>query len=132
MVNAWKFPSKFKFSLKSVRHFVDIEDLKDTQADDSSTSDAQKIEYLEQQLKEKDALIEQLVDQISKMKVNFHEWVERMENVPAPDASSSENAISENAENVERTVAKIPIEDDESYFVTYAHFDIHYEMLSVS
>lgn len=76
---------------------------------------------MERLLKEKDAHIEQLLEHINHMKRCFHAWVER-----------SDNSLNE-LENLEQThVAKIPIKVDESYFMTYAHFDIHYDMLSVS
>lgn len=111
---------------------VDIEDLKDAKSD-STTNDAHKIESLQRELREKDAMIEQLLEQITHMKTmmssNFHEWVDRLEKSSSP---STANGTTEKADSGEKTVAKIPIEDDESYFVTYAHFDIHYNMLSVS
>lgn len=67
----------------------------------------------------------------------FHEWVDRMENGTGPNSSQTETEAPEEPQDgvdstVERTVAKIPIYEDQSYFQSYAHFDIHYNMLSVS
>lgn len=86
-------------------------------------------------------LIEQLLDQINQMKGSFHAWVERTE-TGAKSSGSIEMpaAANENGENVDHLpenegpshVAKIPMYEDESYFMSYAHFDIHYDMLSVS
>lgn len=89
-------------------------------------------------MKEKDVLIEQLLDQINQMKTSFHAWVERT-GTDANPSGSEQMPPTVNGEDVNRSeieeqthVAKIPIESDESYFMTYAHFDIHYDMLSVS
>lgn len=114
---------------------LDIEDLSDNQQNDSSNKQ-HKIESLERQLREKDALIEQLLDQINEMKNSFHALMERTENGSASDskAASQSTVNGERCPTAEeRThVAKIPIAEDESYFMTYAHYDIHFEMLSVS
>lgn len=101
-------------------------------------SESHRIECLERELKEKDVLIEQLLDQINQMKSSFHAWVERTETSAKPSGSKQlqpqENGEDANSSQIEEQshVAKIPIRDDESYFMTYAHFDIHYDMLSVS
>lgn len=100
---------------------------------DVTTNDLHKIESLELKLKKKDDIIEQLLDQINQMKTSFHTWVDRTGNGPIPNTSSSENEMSDKLEVDEQThVAKIPIQLDESYFTSYAHFDVHYDMLSVS
>lgn len=118
---------------------VDIEDLKDNITDSNMTS-THKIECLERLVKEKDAIIEQLLEQMNQMKISYHALFERTENESLV-GSTSQTTINECAENgfpgdslVEKQthVANIPINDDESYFNTYAHFDIHYDMLSVS
>lgn len=113
--------------------FLDIEDLKNGQSD-GKTSDAHKIESLERQLKEKDSMIEELLEQINQMKSTFHAWVERTEaGSSQTHASESSNGVGDHSELEEMThVAKIPIKEDESYFTTYANLDIHYDMLSVS
>lgn len=86
---------------------------------------------MERQLKDKDATIEQLLEQISQMKNSFHTWIDRIEN--EPNANSSENQNTENPKIKEQShVANIPIQIDQSYFTSYAHFGIHYDMLSVS
>lgn len=57
------------------------------------------------------------------MKKSFHAWVDRSTDCPTAEKSL----------HAEQThVAKIPISQDEPYFQTYAHFGIHYDMLSVS
>lgn len=112
--------------------FLDIEDLKED-APNSQINDIHKIESLERVLKEKDAHIEQLLEQINQMKNCFHAYVERSGNGSKSAAGNSHTECQEESENgVQSHVAKIPIYEDESYFMTYAHFDIHYAMLSVS
>lgn len=87
---------------------------------------------MERQLRDKDALIEQLLDQINEMKCNFHAWVERAENGAMCENNTSENEVNSESHVKQTHVATIPIQEDESYFMSYAHFDIHYDMLSVS
>lgn len=102
-------------------------------APNTQINDTHKIESLERLLEEKDAHIEQLLEQINQMKQIFHAYVERSENGPKPAVGNSQTERQEESENgVQSHVAKIPIYEDESYFMTYAHFDIHYAMLSVS
>lgn len=111
--------------------------MKDVQSEAAST-DSQRIECLESELKEKDVLIEQLLEQINQMKSSFHAWVERTDANAKPSGSEQLQPPQLNGEDVdgqddERThVAQIPMKDDESYFMSYAHFNIHYDMLSVS
>ncbi|XP_031623582.1 protein arginine N-methyltransferase 1 [Contarinia nasturtii] len=108
----------------------DIEELEKSHSDSNKISDAHKIESLERQLKEKDVHIEHLVDQISEMKKCFEAWIERCSetNGSKSDFSQLTHDLPENTEQTH--VAKIPIKVDESYFMTYAHYGIHYEMLS--
>lgn len=128
----------FTFSnIKYIFLYLDIEEFKDIQSD-AKPNDTHRIDCLEQQLKEKDVLIEQLIEQINQMKNGFHAWVERAETGCSSTCTTQETATV-NGENVDRSsheeqthVAKIPIKDDESYFMTYARYDIHYDMLSVS
>lgn len=107
--------------------------MKDTQLD-VKTSDANKIDSLGQQLKEKDTLIEQLLEQISQMKTSFHALVESTDpGSKSGTSSESVNGVGDHSEVGEPThVAKIPMRYDESYFVTYSNYGIHYDMLSVS
>lgn len=113
--------------------------MKDTQSEATST-ESHRIEHLERELKEKDVLIEQLLEQINQMKSGFHAWVERTDanakpsdtdGLLPPPQVNGEDADGEHYEDPTH-VAKIPIKDDESYFMSYAHFNIHYDMLSVS
>lgn len=106
------------------------------------TSNEHRIMALEEQLIEKDVLVEQLLDQIDQMKISFQAWVERedsgscaisnlkMDTVCVPE-NEAEPAHSRQ-EGEQSRVAEIPIRDDDSYFMSYANFDIHYDMLSVS
>lgn len=117
---------RFIFFLK-----IDIEELKDAQSV-ANTSDTHRIEGLERQLNEKDVLIEQLLDQIQQMKSSFQAWVDCTETTDKMPPTV--NGDDGNGSRIEErsTVAKIPVQDDESYFMTYDHFNIHYDMLSVS
>lgn len=126
--NFHRFPNK-----------IDIEELKDTQSE-ATSSESHRIEHFERELKEKDVLIEQLLEQINQMKSGFHAWVERTDanakpsdtdGLLPPPQVNGEDADGEHYEDPTH-VAKIPIKDDESYFMSYAHFNIHYDMLSVS
>lgn len=90
-----------------------------------SSRDAYKIQDLERQLREKDATIEQLMFQINQMQITFHDWVERSD-----DNRKTKSIRDENQQLTQ--VSDIPINADESYFSSYAHFHIHHEMLSVS
>lgn len=83
-------------------------------------------------------LIEQLLEQMNQMKSSFHEWVNRTETdlgvgTSSNVANESVNGVNVHSEVEQPThVAKIPIRDDEPYFMSYSNFDIHYDMLSVS
>lgn len=74
-------------------------------------------------MESKDAIIEQLQFQISQMQKHFQDWVEN---------KSADNSTNEVEPFQQTHVAEIPINDDHSYFASYAHFKIHHEMLSVS
>ncbi|XP_055309220.1 uncharacterized protein LOC129573066 [Sitodiplosis mosellana] len=116
----------------------DIEDFPNECQSNDDANHAHRIESLQQQLEEKDVLIEQLLEQINQMKSGFHEWVDRTanslttvaesteRNFPAP-APAPESAVAEQTH-----VAEIPISQDEPYFIAYSHFGIHFDMLSDS
>lgn len=101
-------------------------------------SDAHQIEDLQRQLKEKDATIEHLLEQMNDMRATFHALIDRNEVKQNADGSSktqNENSGKESPENsllMPTNVAAIPMFQDQSYFETYAHFNIHHDMLSVS
>lgn len=107
---------------------LDIEELEKSTPDSNKISDTHKIETLERKLKEKDVHIEHLIEQINQMRKGFNALIERSET----NESTSETTPDELKDSEQTHVAKIPMKEDESYFVTYAHFDIHYDMLSVS
>lgn len=91
-------------------------------------SDAHKIEDLQRQLAEKNILLEHLIAQIEQMKVSYHGLIERTDtnNLSSTMGSSLDSAI------IQTNVGHVPVNEDEGYFNTYAHFDIHHDMLSVS
>lgn len=140
-VDAWLLYGMFDFSFLLLYFLafmpfifaLDIEDLTESQQNCSADDNTHKIGTLERQLKEKDDLIEQLLEQIHQMKSSFHAWVDRTSNEPVNDMTeSSGKNFSVSTEVAEQThVAKIPIREDQSYFSSYAHYDIHYDMLSV-
>lgn len=95
----------------------------------TTSSEGQRCVELERQLKEKDATIEQLLFQISEMQGSFRKWVDK-----TADGIDEEQRPEQNGECSESgptTVAAIPMNEDQSYFSSYSHFDIHHEMLSV-
>lgn len=103
--------------------FTDIEDFKGS--DDANSSDT-KIQNLKNELETKDAIIEQLQFQISQMQKHYQDWVERSESNPVGNSTNEVEPFQRN------NVAEIPMDDDHGYFASYAHFNIHHEMLSVS
>lgn len=61
------------------------------------------------------------------MQKHFQDWVEHDDNkatVTESNGDPDESSITH--------VAEIPMDEDQSYFASYAHFHIHHEMLSVS
>lgn len=90
------------------------------------SSEGQQCLELERQLKEKDATIEQLLFQISQMQGTFRKWVDEKDEEQHPEQNG------ESSETGPTTVAAIPMNEDQSYFSSYSHFNIHHEMLSVS
>lgn len=90
-------------------------------------SDGHKIEDLQRQLAEKDILLEHLIGQIEKMKTSYQELIERTETSNGPTTVG----LSSDATIVQTCVGQVPVKEDEGYFNTYAHFDIHHDMLSV-
>lgn len=90
----------------------------ETSLSDSSKSEAHQIEDLKRTLDEKNVLIEQLVGQIEQMKLSFHSLL---------NVNGDSDSISK-----PQNVGQVSANDDEAYFSTYAHFDIHHDMLSVS
>lgn len=106
--------------------FVDIDGLKSPSLTDVEKSDAHKIEDLQRQLVEKDVLLEHLIGQIEQMKTSYHGLIERTTSNDGPTGSQLD------ADILQTYVGQVPVKDDEGYFTTYAHFDIHHDMLSVS
>lgn len=98
-----------------------------TQPEDKA-SESHRIECLDQQLKEKDVLIEQLLDQINQMKSSYHGLLSMVDENGSGGMPTTVNGD----EGEQSQVAKIRLDDDANYFETYASFHIHYDMLSVS
>lgn len=108
---------------------TDIDGLKPSpEAVEVVKSDAHKIEDLQRQLAEKDILLEHLIGRMEQMKMSFHRLLERSDD---KNTVSDAAAASSNSEIVQTCVSDLPMNEDESYFNTYAHFDIHHDMLSV-
>lgn len=105
-------------------HLTDVDDLQAIQIDSNTTGDlseTQQIESLKRQLKDKDAVIEHLLQQTKQMKLTFHDLIERTDS----------NVASASATPKVPSVGQVPIAvDDRSYFSTYSHYDIHHDMLS--
>lgn len=95
-----------------------------------TSPEGQQCLELDRQLKEKDATIEQLLFQITQMQSSFRKWVDQT--VDERDEEQQPLQNSESSETGPTTVAAIPMNEDQSYFSSYSHFNIHHEMLSVS
>lgn len=82
------------------------------------------VEDLERQLKEKDAVIEHLSQQIVQMKISFQSLIDRTDT----GAKSNATALLRSTP----CVGQVPIhQDNNQYFSTYSHYDVHHDMLSV-
>ncbi|XP_059058167.1 protein arginine N-methyltransferase 3 [Achroia grisella] len=77
------------------------------------------IQTLTGQLKENQAHLQMAKEDINKMQESMKTLVD----------GGITNTNGE-GKNIVNCVSKLPLEDDEGYFSTYAHFGIHYEMLS--
>lgn len=87
------------------------------------------VQDLQRQLQEKDAVIEHLFHQIEQMKVSFHSLIDRTDTNVKNNASANAATLLRGA----TCVGQVPIlQDDQAYFSTYSHYDVHHDMLSVS
>lgn len=77
------------------------------------------IQALTEQLKESQTHLQMAKEDMSKMQVSMQTIVD----------SGSVNSISDGTLVVD-CVSKVPLDSDEGYFNSYAHFGIHYDMLS--
>lgn len=77
------------------------------------------IQALTEQLKESQTHLQMAKEDMSKMQVSMQTIVD----------SGSVNSISDGTLVVD-CVSKVPLDSDEGYFHSYAHFGIHYDMLS--
>lgn len=77
------------------------------------------IQALTEQLKESQTHLQMAKEDMSKMQVSMQTIVD----------SGSINSISDGTLVVD-CVSKVPLDSDEGYFNSYAHFGIHYDMLS--
>lgn len=89
-------------------------------------SDAERIEELTKQLIEKEVLLGEAIQQIGQMKASYRSLLDRIDN----KTDSSNGNVSEN--EMPKNVAGVSVQDDEGYFNTYSHYEIHHDMLSVS
>ncbi|XP_073942199.1 protein arginine N-methyltransferase 3-like [Choristoneura fumiferana] len=78
------------------------------------------IQVLTEQLNESKSHLQMAKEDISKMQASMKSIV---------DVGTTSSSLSEPAMIVD-CVSKVPLEEDEGYFNTYAHFGIHYDMLS--
>lgn len=78
------------------------------------------IQTLSEQLKESQTHLQMAREDISKMQSSMKILVEGS---PTNNTGDQDNLIP-------KCVSNLPLEDDEGYFNTYAHFGIHYDMLS--
>lgn len=120
------------------RSFPDIDEIKLILAKSNANntkSQAHIIEDLQRKLNDKDAVIEHLTYQMEQMKNSYRFLIEQTDN---NGGSISNNSIADSPLHKQirleqaQNVAEVSAEDDEAYFSTYAHFDIHHDMLSVS
>lgn len=77
------------------------------------------IQNLSEQLKESQSHVAMAKEDINKMRESMKTLVE---------GGNSSSAVEDSVEI--NCVSKVPLESDEGYFSTYAHFGIHYDMLS--
>lgn len=78
------------------------------------------IQYLTMQLTESASLLQNAKDDIHKMQNSMQAMIE----------GGQLNRNSDEPPTMVNCVAQVPLESDEGYFSTYAHFGIHYDMLS--
>lgn len=76
-------------------------------------------------IKEKDDLLEQATANINLLKSNFQNLFYKEEDTTMIVKSSNKK------ETKPTCVSSVPIENDEGYFNTYAHYSIHLDMLAV-
>lgn len=78
------------------------------------------IQNLSEQLKESQSHLAMAKEDMNIMRESMNNLVE----------GGQSNLSIENNDEVVNCVSKVPLESDEGYFSTYAHFGIHYDMLS--
>lgn len=114
----------FLFLIKKICIFItDIDELQISHSNDfvEKKSESVRIDELERTLDEKNKLIEFLINRIEQMKTGFRCLLDA-------DGESSNSK----KHKVQEFVGDVSVRDDEGYFITYSHFDIHHDMLSVS
>lgn len=71
--------------------------------------------------------MEEAAGDIHKLQAKFREMFEEQQNTNLANGSSANQSASQER----NCVSSVPLEQDEGYFNTYAHYGIHHEMLSV-
>lgn len=131
-VDSWlmfgEFPEEFCIFCR-VSLFVfplaDVDELPSAARSESTEkTDSQRVEELERLVQEKNKVIECLAGQIEQMKSSFRSLL-------GAEGETAEAFANERVKP-QTFVGEVPIGDDEGYFNTYSHFDIHHDMLSVS
>ncbi|XP_013182940.1 protein arginine N-methyltransferase 1 [Amyelois transitella] len=84
------------------------------------------IRNLSEQLNESNIYLEMAKDDINKMQ----ESMKGLADVGQTSTNANGNNNGNGNAYTINCVSKVPLEDDEGYFNTYAHFGIHYDMLS--
>lgn len=84
----------------------------------------EKIKELQAQVEAKDQLISQVLDDKERMKEAYKHLLSKEAGPAVSEKPTSEQ------KKVENGVASLPLDDDNGYFETYAHFSIHHSMLS--
>lgn len=117
--------------------FPDIDEIKSILTKSNANnpkSEAHIIEDLQRQLNDKDAIIEHLTYQMEQMRNSYRFLIEQSDsNVNNKTVNSPlHKQMRLDQIQLQTHVAEVAPEDDEGYFSTYAHFDIHHDMLSVS
>lgn len=74
----------------------------------------------------KDALLEEAAGDIQKLQAKFREMFEQKNDLFGGSSAADKQPKERDC------VSSVPLEQDEGYFNTYAHYGIHHEMLSVS
>lgn len=77
-------------------------------------------------MKRKDTLLEEAAADLDHLRAKFRDMFEQQGDFAAGSSQKNEQPSNRDC------VSSVPLDQDEGYFNTYAHYGIHHEMLSVS